>query len=204
VRRALDAALAGLAGLGATVVDVAVPGGRAAYGTFSPIQLAEALHVHRRAGLFPARAAEYGADVRSRLEAAGRVGLGDYLDAQDARRGLAEAFAAAFREADVLLTAVSAGPPVRVGQDHADHLGARITFRELVMGCTVPQDLAGVPACALPAGRDDAGRPVGLQVTGPWREEHRVLAVAEALEGLLPRLGTAPGARAARPGSRVG
>ena len=190
VQRARDGALAALAGLGAVVVEVGLPGGRDAYATFSPIQLAEALRVHREAGLFPARAADYGADVRARLGSADRVGLDEYLEATERRRRLAQDFAAAFREADVLLTPVSAGPPVRVGEDHAEHLGRRISFRELVMGHTVPQDLTGVPACTVPAGFDEGGRPVGMQVSGPWGEEHRVLTVAEALDDALavPRI----------------
>jgi aspartyl-tRNA(Asn)/glutamyl-tRNA(Gln) amidotransferase subunit A len=194
VARARDAALAALEAMGARVVEVAIPGGLDAYATFSPIQLAEALAVHRRAGLFPAQADRYGADVRARLEAAGDVGLDAYLEAVSRRRDLGEAFAAAFAATDVLLTPVSAGAPVRVGEHEAEHLGRRIAFRELVMGSTVPQDLTGLPACTVPAGFDDGGRPVGLQVTGPWREEHRVLCVAEALEAALPVPRIAPGA----------
>ena len=46
---------------------------------------------------------------------------------------------------------------------------------------TVPQDLAGLPTCAVPVGFDDDGLPVGVQLTGPPRGEGRVLAAAEAL-----------------------
>lgn len=196
VARARDAALAALGAMGARVVEVAIPGGLDAYAIFSPIQLAEALGVHRRAGLFPEHADRYGADVRARLEAAEGVGLAAYLEAGDRRRQLGEAFAAAFAHADVLLTPISAGPPVRVGEHQTEHLGRRIAFRELVMGSTVPQDLTGLPACAVPAGFDDDGLPIGVQVTGPWREEHRVLCVAEALDAVssVPRIAPAPGA----------
>ena len=45
----------------------------------------------------------------------------------------------------------------------------------------MPQDLAGLPTCAVPVGFDDDGLPVAVQVTGPPRSEARVLAVAEAL-----------------------
>ena len=46
---------------------------------------------------------------------------------------------------------------------------------------TVPQDLAGLPTCAVPVGFDDDGLPVGVQLTGPPRTEGRVLAAAETL-----------------------
>ena len=46
---------------------------------------------------------------------------------------------------------------------------------------TVPQDLAGLPAAAVPVGFDELGLPVGVQLTGPPHSEGRVLAAAEAL-----------------------
>jgi aspartyl-tRNA(Asn)/glutamyl-tRNA(Gln) amidotransferase subunit A len=45
----------------------------------------------------------------------------------------------------------------------------------------VPQDLAGLPTCAVPVGFDDLGLPVAIQLTGPPWSEHRVLAAAIAL-----------------------
>ena len=39
---------------------------------------------------------------------------------------------------------------------------------------TVPQDLAGLPAAAVPVGFDELGLPVGVQLTGPpWSEGAR-------------------------------
>ena len=54
-------------------------------------------------------------------------------------------------------------------------------FRDGVLPYTVPQDLAGLPACAVPVGFDDLGLPVGVQITGPAGGEGLVLAAAEAL-----------------------
>jgi len=54
-------------------------------------------------------------------------------------------------------------------------------FRNGVLPYTVPQDLAGLPTCAVPVGFDDRHLPVAVQVTGPPRSEARVLTVAEAL-----------------------
>jgi aspartyl-tRNA(Asn)/glutamyl-tRNA(Gln) amidotransferase subunit A len=62
-----------------------------------------------------------------------------------------------------------------------DHLGAPIEFRRLVMSYTVPQDLAGLPTCAIRAGFDRFGIPVGVQITGsPWTDA-LVLGAAHAL-----------------------
>ena len=49
------------------------------------------------------------------------------------------------------------------------------------MGYTTPQDLVGLPACAVRAGFDALGIPVGLQFTGPQWQEARVLRAAQGL-----------------------
>ena len=54
-------------------------------------------------------------------------------------------------------------------------------FRDGVLPYTVPQDMAGLPSCAVPVGVDELGLPVGVQVTGPPWSERRVLAAADAL-----------------------
>lgn len=47
---------------------------------------------------------------------------------------------------------------------------------------TVPASLTGSPAIALPAGRDADGLPLSVQLVGrPW-EDHRLLAIARAVE----------------------
>jgi aspartyl-tRNA(Asn)/glutamyl-tRNA(Gln) amidotransferase subunit A len=127
--------------------------------TFAPIQLAEALRVHQRAGLWPHRRDRYGADVAHRLEMAEAVTLEQYLDAAADRERLKA-------EVDDRLhvTPVADGPPPLL----AEHTRTR----ELVLRHTATQDLLGLPACAV----------AGVQVTGPPGSEARVLAVAKALQ----------------------
>ena len=66
----------------------------------------------------------------------------------------------------MLLTPVSAGSPLPIGEETVVHAGVELTFRDLVMGFTTPQDLTGLPACAVRAGFDELGIPVGVQFTG--------------------------------------
>ena len=61
------------------------------------------------------------------------------------------------------------------------HLGEEIEFRRLVMSYTVPQDLIGLPACAVRAGFDSLGVPTAVQLTGPAWSEWRVLSAGRAL-----------------------
>ena len=74
------------------------------------------------------------------------------------------------------------------------HDGIDLSFRDLVMGYTTPQDLVGLPACAVRAGFDGLGIPVGLQLTGrPWSEA-LVLRAAQAVRRDRPRSGATAGA----------
>jgi aspartyl-tRNA(Asn)/glutamyl-tRNA(Gln) amidotransferase subunit A len=186
VRAVLDGARGILEAAGAGLVEIALPEAELVYPAFGVIQRAEALDSHRRAGLFPARRAEYGADVRERLELATEVTVDDYLAASADRQRVRAAFARAFRTCDVLLTPVSAGPPVPLGDETVEHGGRELTFRELVMSYTTPQDLVGLPACAVRAGFDELGIPVGVQFTGPPWSEALVLGVAQAFHDATP------------------
>jgi aspartyl-tRNA(Asn)/glutamyl-tRNA(Gln) amidotransferase subunit A len=181
VQAAFDSALRVAGELGASVVEVRLPEAELAYPAFGTIQRAEALFTHVRAGLFPARRDEYGDDVRARLEQATRVTLTDYLAASADRQRLRAGFARLFREVDLLLTPVSAGSPLPIGEERLVHDGHELEFRELVMSYTVPQDLTGLPACAVRAGFDALGIPVGVQLTGPRWGEGLVLRAAAAL-----------------------
>jgi Asp-tRNA(Asn)/Glu-tRNA(Gln) amidotransferase A subunit family amidase len=48
-----------------------------------------------------------------------------------------------------------------------------------------PWTLLGVPAVSLPAGFGKNRLPLGFQVVGPYREDHRLLRVAKWIEGVL-------------------
>ena len=186
VRAVYDATVQALEAAGARLVDVVLPEAELIFPAFRTIQAAEALETHRRAGLYPARRAEYGADVLGRLEAAEEVTLEQYLLASADRERVRAAFGRLFGSCDVLLTPVGAGSPTPIGQETVWHEGVELTFRELVMSFTTPQDLVGLPACALRAGFDALGIPVGMQFTGPPWAEARVLRAAQGLFDVTP------------------
>jgi len=48
--------------------------------------------------------------------------------------------------------------------------------------CTIPANLAGIPAISLPVGLDSTNLPIGFQLMAPILHESRLLAVADALE----------------------
>ena len=46
---------------------------------------------------------------------------------------------------------------------------------------SVPINLAGVPSLAIPAGKTEAGLPIGLQLVGPRRSDKNLLKFAKVL-----------------------
>jgi aspartyl-tRNA(Asn)/glutamyl-tRNA(Gln) amidotransferase subunit A len=142
------------------------------YPAFAAIQGVEATLAH--ADLYPARKDSYSPDVAARLERARTVTLEDYVEATATRERIRAGFARLFAAADLLLTPIHSLPPELRGERAQ-------AFRDGVLPFTVPQDLAGLPSCAVPVGFDDLGLPVGVQLTGPPWSEGRVLAAAETL-----------------------
>lgn len=171
IQRAFDTAVAAL---DVEVVEVRFDANpERLYPTYASIQNAEAALTH--APFFPAQRDAYGPDVAGRIDFAQRVTLAEYAEAIAERERIRSAFSHLFAIADLLITPISAVPPERIDAPTNQQ------FRDGVLPYTVPQDLAGLPACAVPVGFDDEGLPVGVQLTGaPWCEA-LVLATAEAL-----------------------
>lgn len=179
-----DAAVSLLGELGAEVVEVAVPDAESIRAAFVPFQMAEAYHVHHRSmGLYPQRASDYGSDVRSRLEAASEVSVGDYLAAREQRHRIVAAFERRLRSVDAILSPVSGVGPSRVDDcDRAAWNGQMRPLRDAVMPFTVPHNMTGLPTSVVPAGVDSQGLPVGVQLMAArWRED-KAVEIAAALQ----------------------
>src|SRR5262249_62074690 len=129
-----------------------------------------------------------GGGVRARLGAGGGGPVAAFGAAAAAGRRVGAGSARLFDRCDVLLTPVGAGQPFPGAAESGLHLGEEISFRDLVMPFTTPQDLCGLPACTVRAGLDPDGIPVGIQFTGrPWAEAI-VLRAAQGLFDATPEL----------------
>lgn len=129
------------------------------------------------------RAAGFGPEVKRRIilgTYALSVGYYDayYLQAQRVRTLIAQDFAAAFEQVDVLATPTTPTTAFKLGEKAEDPL-AMYNF-DL---CTLPLNLAGLCGMSVPSGfAGDTGLPVGLQLMAPAFADDRLYRVGGAFE----------------------
>jgi aspartyl-tRNA(Asn)/glutamyl-tRNA(Gln) amidotransferase subunit A len=201
VRDKVQAAVDRLADLGAKVTEASLPhAGYAlsAYYLIAPSECSSNLARYDgvRYGMrveggdsiemmFRTRGAGFGAEVKR------RVMLGTYAlsagyyeayygQAQKVRTLIVRDYAAAFEDVDVLVSPTSPTTAFPIGEKADDPMA--MYLNDIF---TIPANLAGVPAISVPVGLDDAGLPVGLQLTAPVLQEPRLLQAAHALEEAL-------------------
>ena len=199
VRAAVDAALAEYRKLGATTVEVSLPNARLAIPAYYVIAPAEASsNLSRFDGVrYGHRAAEYG-DLndmycKSRAEGFGaevqrRILVGTYvlshgyydayyIKAQKLRRLIAQDFAAAFAQCDLIAGPTNPTVAYGIGEKSDDPV-------QMYLGdiYTVAVNLAGLPGLSHPAGFGAGGMPVGLQLIGNYFAEARLLNAAHQFQ----------------------
>jgi amidase len=119
-----------------------------------------------------------------------------YLTALGQRDKVMAAWHRYFADVDALLVPAGMTTAFRHPDDGplVDVDGEQINYEQegfpLIWG-----NLAGLPGLVVPAGTDDSGLPVGVQLVGPKWSELRLLAIAAELEaaGILPGFQTPPG-----------
>ena len=124
------------------------------------------------------RAEGFGAEVKRRILIGTYVlshGYYDayYLQAQKLRRLIAQDFQSAFADVDVVMGPTTPTTAFNFGEKSADPVQMYLND---VYG--VAANLAGLPGMSLPAGFDNQGRTVGLQIVGNYFAEAKMLNVA--------------------------
>jgi aspartyl-tRNA(Asn)/glutamyl-tRNA(Gln) amidotransferase subunit A len=182
VRLAIESAARVLTKLGAQIEEVSLPHVAGSAEPSTHIALAEARHFHETAGYFPARAVEYGEDVRKLLDKGGSVSAVDYLKALEMQQAVRSDFQAAFARVDAILApAVPVAAP-RLGESILTVGGDQETVRSALIRLNRPGNLTGLPAISVPCGFTRDGLPIGLQLIGPAWGEERLLQIAHAYE----------------------
>lgn len=199
VRAAVEDATRQLEAAGATVKEISLPSTEYALSTYYVLVAAEASSALARLdGVRYGLRAEAGDVTRMMMDTRARFGpevkrrilLGTYVRGADVyetyyvqalkvRALLRAEFERAFQEVDVLLTPATPTTALPLGERPADPV------REYSADvCTVPVNLAGLPALSMPCGVDADGMPIALQLIGPAFGDAAVLQAAYTYEQL--------------------
>jgi aspartyl-tRNA(Asn)/glutamyl-tRNA(Gln) amidotransferase subunit A len=143
------------------------------------IMMAEAYAIHEQD--LRKRPREYGRYTYQRIMAAAGLSAADMVQAFRLRRELAESVdGSALRDFDALVTAVCLTPPARLGDFPLDWPPPAAATATL----TIPFNVTGHPALAVPTGFYANGLPMGVQIVGRAFDEATVLRIGAAYESL--------------------
>jgi aspartyl-tRNA(Asn)/glutamyl-tRNA(Gln) amidotransferase subunit A len=202
VKAQIEAALKQLEALGAHISEVSLPNLEYAVATYYILAPAEASsNLARFDGIRygvrkgndlldiyeQSRSAGFGPEVKRRIML-GTYALSSgyydayYVKAQKARTLIIQDFDRIFADYDVIVGPTAPTTAYKIGEKIADPLTMYLDDI-----CTIPMNLAGLPAISVPAGLAD-GLPVGLQIVGKAFAEDTVLRVAHAYEQAAGRL----------------
>ena len=198
VREAIDAAIARLEELGATVDrEVSLPSTRYALAAYYIVAPSEAManlarydgvkygYSHDGNSMWDAmektRGHGFGPEVKRRIilgAYALSAGYYDayYLKAQKVRTLIRREFDEVFEHYDALITPTSPTVPFKIGEKTDDPL--KMYLSDV---CTLPVNIAGIPGLSIPAGFSE-GLPVGMQILGKPFSEETLLRIGYAFE----------------------
>jgi aspartyl-tRNA(Asn)/glutamyl-tRNA(Gln) amidotransferase subunit A len=200
VLAAFQEAVSTLRGLGATVLEVSCPHfdyALAAYYLIAPSECSsnlarfDSVRYGLRVGddgrhsleevMSLTREAGFGPEVKRRIMIGTYALSSGYYDAyygqaQKVRTLISRDFAAAFEQADVLVSPSSPFVAFGIGERVDDPMAMYVNDL-----CTLPASLAGTPAISVPCGLSE-GLPVGLQVMAPALADDWCYRVAAAFE----------------------
>ncbi|MDE6482113.1 MAG: Asp-tRNA(Asn)/Glu-tRNA(Gln) amidotransferase subunit GatA [Alphaproteobacteria bacterium] len=197
MKRIFESRIADLKSMGAEIVEVSIPNildALAAYYIIAPAEASSNLARYdgMKYGLRvdgadlidtykKTRAAGFGDEVKRRMIIGTAVLSSEsydvyFMQAARVRRMIANSFAAAFEQCDLIVCPSSAGTAMPLASDLSP-----LEYYALDL-FTVAMNLAGVPACSVPAGLAENGLPLGLQVVGPRFADMRVLQLAKHIE----------------------
>lgn len=199
VQAALEKAIADYKAMGAEIVEFALPSLGYALPVYYILACAEASsNLGRYDGIRYGYKAEHYDGIhdmicKTRSEGFGkevqrRILLGTYVlssgyydayykKAQNLRGVIVRAFDKAFESCDVILAPTV---PMTAFSEGASAQNPIQTYQTDI--CTVPVNIAGLPAVSIPCGMDEQGLPIGMQLIGPRFGEATILNAAYQYE----------------------
>ena len=200
VRAAVMTAIGILRGLGASVDEVSLPTtdyALAAYYIVAPAEASSNLarydgvrYGFRAEGAFESlaelyeqtRAQGFGDEVKQRIIVGTYALSAGYYDAfyakaQKVRTLIARDFERVFADFDAVVTPTVPSVAFEIGEKSGDPLAMKLSDI-----CTIPANMAGIPALSQCCGFDASGMPIGLQLMGAAFAEETLLKIAHAYE----------------------
>lgn len=198
VQASVDAAVGRLEEAGATIIRLSLPSvayALSAYYLIAPAECSANLARFDGVRYGLRRYGETVEEMMSRTRADGfgpevirRILLGTYAlsagyydafyaQAQRVRTLVKRDFAAAYEQADVLVSPTSPTTAFSIGARTEDPLAMYLSDV-----CTIPSNLSGDPAISVPVGVDGAGLPIGFQIMAPALGEPVMFRVAAEVE----------------------
>lgn len=197
MKQIFEARIADLKSAGAEIVEVSIPNildALAAYYIIAPAEASSNLARYdgMRYGLRvegtdlidtykKTRAAGFGEEVQRRMIVGTAVLSSEsyevyFMQAARVRRMIADSFNTAFEQCDLIICPSSASTAMPLDSDLTP-----LEYYALDL-FTVAMNLAGIPACSVPAGLASNGLPLGIQVVGKRFDDMRVLQLAKHIE----------------------
>lgn len=126
---------------------------------------------------------DYSTDIRTFFLAGALTNTPQYIQAQQARRKMVEAFDKVLQDVDILL-----GPtiPITTPTFNKNWIEQNLDVIKRCLPFTAPINLTGVPSLSVPMGLDRRGLPVGMQFIGKHLSEKLLFQVGNAWESTDP------------------
>jgi aspartyl-tRNA(Asn)/glutamyl-tRNA(Gln) amidotransferase subunit A len=180
VAAALDATIATLRKLGARIAKVELPDQNVVSAAALIVLAVEATSAH--APWLRTRAADYGPQVRNRLQNGLAYSAVEYLEALRWRGPALAAHLDALGDVDVVLAPASraVAPTIR-----ETDIGGAPNAEAAIQAITRfmrPVNFLGVPTLVVPAGRSAAGLPIGMQLIGRPLRDEMLIALGRAFQ----------------------
>jgi Asp-tRNA(Asn)/Glu-tRNA(Gln) amidotransferase A subunit family amidase len=129
------------------------------------------------------------------LTGAGAVPEEAYRKALQQRTVLQDTYRRHFGEHGVaaIIFPTTPAPAAKIGEDETFMLNGQAlpTFPTFIRN-TSPGSVGGIPGISLPVGMTKTGLPIGMELSGPQASDLALLAIAAAIEPLLPKLPAPP------------
>lgn len=172
--KAVEAALKEFEKLGATLVDIDLPGAEDMQSEATVVIFCDAAYLHAERMREPDK---WGAQTIERLRLADDFTGRDYARAMRAREQWMRTLKRTFDDVDMLAmpTLPQLTPPIEDDQ-------SLFEATRRVAANTYPGAFGALPGLSVPCGASDGGLPIGLLLEGPWWDEPRLLRAGHAYQ----------------------